>query len=351
MPVSKTSNNINIANALSDDLVCEVVPYAYKNMRISKQSELSDSANVNEIRELEMLIDDSVNSINTSYLNIAYALFVIYSKDLSFCYEFKMADYKGIERDCYSLKNNQDVQFNSYVRERFGLSKTTASNLLGIARNFLKKVPGNEYQRLPELKEACKEYSFSQLCELLPFFIENNVLVSESKIYKFLPPDMTIIAMREKKKNFVYNAGKFVEKLKVSALDTTQATDEYLDSQESILDEIGNEEVPEDDNSGCVSDDIRIHNFKNDIAREEFVRDYLSWPVCGKNKLLDLTYRVLYFSNGDKLIAVEYPQELVKYYWQYKGSYISFLESHLVQITDYIRKNKLSASYVNIFVD
>lgn len=120
------------------------------------------------LEQLEESIRSGVKNINGKFVFIGHLLKMIEEKQL-----FSVVHAQHFDDYC------KDIYRYAYVR--FGLKKTNTYNLIKVS---------TEFAHLGELDKRWKEYSFSQLCEMLSMSEEERQKVT---------PNMTIKQIRELK--------------------------------------------------------------------------------------------------------------------------------------------------------
>lgn len=138
----------------------------------SDGTEVFNTPTAPSLERLTAQIRNNLSNIITGFVKIGFVLNVIKQEEL--------------------YKKGKEKSFNSiydYAKETFGLSKTNVKNFTNIVVTFAKR--NEKGVILPELKEEYKEYSASQLVELLSL----TELEREE-----ITPDMTISEIRDKKK-------------------------------------------------------------------------------------------------------------------------------------------------------
>lgn len=83
--------------------------------------------------------------------------------------------------------------FYNFCAANFGLDRTSVSRLLDVSRTFCMRKPERPYLQTMFIDETYKDYSYSQLCEMLPLSLDQR---------KQIKPNMTVKQIREFKKRF-----------------------------------------------------------------------------------------------------------------------------------------------------
>ena len=83
--------------------------------------------------------------------------------------------------------------FYNFCAANFGLDRTSVSRLLDVSRTFCMRKPERPYLQTMFIDETYKDYSYSQLCEMLPLSLDQR---------KQIKPNMTVKQIRELKKQF-----------------------------------------------------------------------------------------------------------------------------------------------------
>ncbi len=86
--------------------------------------------------------------------------------------------------------------FYNFCAANFGLDRTSVSRLLDVSRTFCMRKPERPYLQTMFIDETYKDYSYSQLCEMLPLSLDQR---------KQIKPNMTVKQIRELKKQFKKN--------------------------------------------------------------------------------------------------------------------------------------------------
>jgi hypothetical protein len=248
-------------------------------------------------------IRNGLDDVKQSFINIGYYLFKIQSERL--------------------YDTSQD--FYGYIDGLFGLGKTTIKNMIGLCTRFYVPAAGGY---APKLQDKFKDYSYSQLVELLPL---------DTADMKKLNPGMTIVQIRDYKAKLKEAALNKAERLTIAAPEKVKTeTSEALAVVEKV----------------CEG-----KSFKNEEERKAFLNTYATWALWVDVPALNLKVRRVSFSNGDVLLAYAYMYKMnhfhdedtvekgVKYKWFESGKEIHFTSyfTETYEIVDNIRLGKLKA--------
>lgn len=185
-------------------------------------------------------------------------------------YEAKQFNYPLMlgYSDIYELAENE-----------FGFKRSSTASYIAICHRFMQ---GKMY-----LAEPWKEYSFSQLVEMLSIPYINR---------RELPPTCTIKQIREWKQAQKVNKkelpSNFVQTSGQGKIENVSADMQNFDKDISIA-------------SNKIVAKSSLLGLKNKAEREKFLEGYKSWGVWLNVPELDLTCYKYKFANGDELVVSE----------------------------------------------
>lgn len=248
-----------------------------------KEFELSDDSNdrAKSFLALDKKIVSGIVNLQVSYLEIAKALYEISENKLYYYFTFSTKYYD--RRSAFSVEE--------YAMARFGMSRKTVNQLLGIWKAFaavnggvIGKYENYSFSQLEELLPLCKSGK-EVSCAYLPEWVNENV-----------KPETTVKEIRALKREFK----KVKEKNKKSESPAEEKPEtDVIQSTDDV-------EV-EEENDGAW----RI--LKNDKERKIFLENYHAWSVCAINEFLGLIYYRCKLSDGSYVIALEWKNTESKY--------------------------------------
>lgn len=130
----------------------------------------SNDACISLLQSMKYIYTDC-NDIKTNYIRLGFHL-------------------SELKKRRYGLTGFYD--FYEFVESNFGLDKSATSRCMSISDKFCRE-NGNFGHRTMFLNDKYKDYSYSQLCEM--------VSIKDEKLRNKIKPDMTIKQIRELKKN------------------------------------------------------------------------------------------------------------------------------------------------------
>lgn len=285
-------------------------------------------------------------------LQIVYGMF-----DLKQESELARASWKYVQKDLSDIKNRyislgfhlKEIErmkyyedfgytdFYEFCEKNFKLDKSAISRCINVWQEFSMIQNGS---RKMFLDEKYKDYSYSQLCELLPL---------DEKQRKKITPDMSVKQIREKKKEWKEKANSKKQKVATSQLKTDKKQegcedflpcdncaydvkgccgypgtlddycvmgDKWVPIKESgmSLKQIGNSSVESRvDNIGQAKEEIReepqpeLPVMKNMQEREDFVNSYKSWNVWCRNEKTEQIFYRYDLPDGAAIVVLNYP--------------------------------------------
>lgn len=262
-------------------------------------------------------INEDLNSVKTSFVKIGLVL-------------------RGMRNDLlYDTKKD----FYEYAEEQFGFKRSTAKNMIALCENFCLSEWDNGSNRIiyrEELQESYKDYSYSQLVEMLP--------LSDSERKK-IKPEMTVIQIRDYKQE--------LKEKSVSGI-IGQTSGHTVKTSFSELPEKKEFETVEPEEIKTEDPSVGL-KFKNDEERDNFLKDYkknfylwLDVPALGfKVYRYDLINKVsiLFFEghcnayqsymlldNGRKSKYDNFVREHFSFSLDTRGQVVNWLKSYRAEI-------------------
>ena len=267
-----------------DLIVTQSVGHYYRDLKAKREAEgtvpipwLVQSAECEAIDERIIL---AARSIKNNYVEIGLCLCELRDRHLTF--------------DIYR-----------YAAEHFGIKKTSTYLLISIAEQFTDD---------GVLADKWKDYSYSQLCEILPMSekqrqgVRSSMTIKELRTLKDLAKDVTSNVQSKIQTSEQPKEGADVE-YEVDEIQTSEHTSKLqMPEQQELAVDFSLRELA--DPVVVVSDvDVPVHtvllNLKNRKAREAWLEKYHDWGVWLSVPDLEMTLYKFVFANGHELVVSE----------------------------------------------
>lgn len=222
--------------------------------------------------------------------------------------EFAVASFGYIESDIRNIKENyirlglhlaemnrsgyyRDLGYSDFyecVEQNFHLDKSAVSRCIHVWLEFR-----DEKNRM-QVSEKYKEYSYSQLVEILP--------LNESQRKK-VTVDMSVAQIRAYKKSLKAPKDKPEKETVATSQQKEQEVSEVLTEEKAVPETVAprQEEVVEQEEIQLPFPDL-----KNMTEREEFVNGYKDWKIWCKNELTEETFYRYDLPDGAAIVVKSY---------------------------------------------
>lgn len=211
-----------------------------------------------------------------------------------------------------------------FANEKFCISQPTATRLINICVEFSK---GGDS---PELDAEYRDYSLSQLTEMLNMCVEKR---------RDITPDMTVRKIREIKRKDGFNATSHIDD--IAHTDDTDNKIETLNTVETF-------NTVKSVKSFETYIQPKLPIFENDSAHRNWLENVEDWGLWYVDERICAAYYKYDFPDGCKLVAVEYGYGRNHDVGERKFSY------HMIFSDSYIKEHKESCrslSNPGIFTD